>query len=273
MSWLQQLDFEKLLLFTLVLTRVSGLMMTAPIYGTKDVPIQVRALLAVALALLITPSQWEVPIEYPHSTFNFLVFVGSELLIGVFLGLAIVILFTGVQLAGQMIGRTSGLLLAEVFDPTTGISVPTFSQMLFLVSTAVFVCIGGHRMVMAALLDTFQAIPPGSFTPWEVPAFHLASSGGIEGSIAETFVILLTQSFSLAIRAAVPTVTAVLLSILVIGLIGRTVPQLNIMMVGFGINSMLALAVMSLTLGAAAWTFQEQIEPVLETVLAALVPQ
>jgi len=271
MEWLHQLDLEKFLLFTLVLTRVSGLTMTAPIYGTQDVPMQIRAMLAVALALLITPTQWDVAVVYPRSTFNYLVFIGCELLIGVCLGLGVVILFTGVQLAGQLIGRVSGLLLANVFDPVSGISVPTFSRMLFLVAMAVFVCIGGHRMVMAGLLDTFQEIPPGSVVPWEVPAFANASPGGFQGSIAEMFVVLLTQSFTLGIRAAVPVVTAVLLSILVIGLIGRTVPQLNIMMVGFGINSMLAMAMMSLTLGAAVWLFQGHIEPVLETVLNALI--
>lgn len=256
MHWLQQLDMEKFLLFTLVLTRVSGLTMTAPIYGTKDVPMQVRALLAVALALLITPSQWGVTVEYPGSTLNYLVFIGAELLVGLCLGLGVVILFSGVHLAGQMIGRIGGMMLADVFDPNLQASVPTISRLLFMVTMAVFVCIGGHRMVMAALLDTFQTIPPGS--------------GAFPSSIAETFVVLLAESFSLGIRAAVPVVTALLLSTLVMGLISRTLPQLNILMVGFGMNSLLTFATFSLTLGAAAWAFQEQIEPALELLLEAL---
>lgn len=256
MDWLHQLDLEKFLLFTLVLTRVSGLTMTAPIYGTNEVPMQVRALLAVALALLITPSQWDVAVEYPGSAINYLVFIGSELLVGLCLGLGIVILFSGAQLAGQMIGRIGGLMLADVFDPSTEASVPIFSRLLLLVTMAVFVCIGGHRLVMAGLLDTFQTIPPGS--------------GALPQSIAETFVVLLAQSFSLGIRAAVPVVTALLLSTLVMGLISRTLPQLNILMVGFGLNAMLTFATFSLTLGAAAWVFQEQVEPALEILLDAL---
>jgi flagellar biosynthetic protein FliR len=161
-DWLRQLDPEKFLLFTLVLTRVSGLTMTAPIYGTKDVPLQVRALLAVALALLLAPSQWHVDVAHPGTTLNYLVFVGSELLIGTCLGLGVVILFSGVQLAGQLVGRIGGLMLADVFDPTTESSVPMFSRLLWLVTFSVFVCIGGHRVVMAGLLDTFRTIPPGS---------------------------------------------------------------------------------------------------------------
>jgi flagellar biosynthetic protein FliR len=256
MDWLQQLDLEKFLLFTLVLTRVSGLTMTAPIYGTNDVPMQVRALLAVALALLITPTQWHVAVEYPRTTINYLVFIGGELIIGLCLGLGIVILFSGIQLAGQLVGRIGGLMLADVFDPGAEESVPVFSRLLFLVTLAVFVCIGGHRMVMAGLLDTFQTIPPGSGAPAD--------------SIAEALVVLVSQSFSLAIRASVPVVTALLLSTLVMGLISRTLPQLNILMVGFGMNSMLCFATFSLTLGAAAYVFQEQVEPALEILLDAL---
>ena len=263
MNWLHQLDLKHFLLFTLVLTRVSGLTMTAPIYGTKDVPMQVRALLAVALALLIAPTQWGASIADPGTTINYLVFIGTELLVGVCLGLGVLILFSGVQLAGQMIGRVSGLMLAEVFDPSMEASVPTFSRLLFMVTLAVFVCIGGHRMVMAGLLDTFETIPPGRFLPWHVPAFETIppGSGAFPDSIAGTFTVLLTQSFSLGIRAAVPVVTALLLSTLVMGLISRTLPQLNILLVGFGMNSMLTYAVMSITLGASVWVFQKEIEP------------
>jgi len=256
MSWLEQLDTEKFLLFTLVLTRVSGLTMTAPIYGTKDVPLQVRALLAVALAVLITPSQWDVPVVYPGNTLNYLVFLGAELLVGLCLGLGVVILFSGVLLAGQLIGRVGGMMLANVFDPSLEANVPTVARLMHLVALAVFVCIGGHRMVMTGLLDTFATIPPGS--------------GAFPVSIGETFVVLLQQSFSLGIRAAVPVVLALLLSTMVMGLISRTLPQLNILMIGFGMNAMLGFAVLSLTLGAAIWAFQAQIEPVLDFLLEGL---
>lgn len=256
MDWLSQIDAEKFVLFTLVLARVSGLVMTAPIYGTSDIPARIRALFAVALAVLITPSQWNVPVEDPGTTLNYLVFVGSELVIGLSLGLGIVVLFSGIQLAGQMMGRIGGMMLADVFDPSVGTSVPMFSRLMLLVTMAVFVCIGGHRMVMAGLLDTFATIPPGS--------------GAVPTEIAHTFVLLLAQSFALAVRAAAPVVTSLLLSTLVMGLVSRTLPQLNILAVGFGMNSMLTFGVLGLSLGAAAWVFQAELEPALETLLEAL---
>jgi flagellar biosynthetic protein FliR len=256
MSWLHQFNAEKLLLFSLVLTRVSGLTMTAPIYGTSGVPAQVRALLAVVLALLITPTQWDVAVASPQTLPMYLVLVGGELLIGLCLGLGIVVLFSGAQLAGELVSYVSGLMMAEIYDASSDSSVPIFSQLMYLVALAVFVGIGGHRIVMAGVLDTFASIPPGS--------------GVLPDSMAATFVTLVTQSFSLAIRAAAPIVTALLLATLVMGLISRTVPQLNVLMLGFGLNAFLTLAVLSLTLGAAAWAFQDQVEPALETILEAL---
>lgn len=257
MNWLAQLNFDLLILFTLILTRVSGLVMTAPIYGSSDVPIQARALLAFSLAVLVTPTQFGTLIEPPGTLPNYLTFIGSELLVGVALGLGVLVLFSGVQVAGQLIGRVSGTALSDVYDPAFGEEVPQFARLLFLLAMAVFVAVGGHRIVMAGLLDTFEAIPPGSRL---VPL-----------SLVDTFERLLTQSFSLGIRASAPVVTALLLATVVLGLISRTLPQLNVLMLGFGLNAILTFGVLALTLGAAAWVFQDQIEPAIEMLVEAFV--
>lgn len=258
MSWLSQLNADKFVLFTLVLTRVTGLTMSAPIYGSKEVPMQIRLFLSLALAVLITPSQWHVAVEYPRTMPNYLAFVGGELIIGLCLGLGIMILFYGMQLAGELVGQVGGLLLADVYDPTSETSVPLFSRFMFLVTMAVFVCIGGHRLVMGGLLDTFANVPPGG--------------SALPANVAEAFVLLMTESFTLGIRAAAPVVAALLLATLVMGLIGRTVPQLNALVMGFGINSLLTFAALALTLGASAWAFQAYVAPGLSTMLDSLVP-
>ncbi len=256
MDWLAQFPVEKFLLLTLVLTRVSGLVTTAPVYGTPDVPVQVRAVLAFALAVLVTPSQWHVSVPEPGSLANYLVLVGSEWLIGMALGLGVAILFAAADTAGQLIGQSSGLLMAELFDPAQGDNVSLFSRLLFLVALAVFVCLGGHRIVMAGLLDSFATIPPGS-AAWPT-------------SLAELLVTLTEQSLALGIRAAAPVLASLLLANLVLGLIARTVPQLNILVLGFGINSLLALGVLTFALGAAAWVVQDHFEPAVERVVQTL---
>jgi len=256
MDWLQQFDAGKFILFTLILTRVSGLLMTAPIYGTPDIPLQVRALFAFALSLLVVPSQWGVPVPDAGNLAQYLLLIGSELVIGLALGLAIAILFSGIELAGHLIDQVSGMMIAEIFDPVQGNNTSIVSRLLFWVTVSIYVAIGGHRLAMAGLLDTFQSIPPGS--------------AGMPGSLAGTLVALLSQSFELGIRAAAPVVAAMLLANLVLGLIARALPQLNLFVLGFGLNAMLALGILGISLGAAAWVFEDQIEPTVNAVIDAL---
>lgn len=255
MDWLSHIPTAKVLLFTLILARVSGLVMTAPAFGTAEVPAQIRALLAVGLTALLIPAQWHVTPALPGSPIHWLVLVGSELVVGMALGLGVAILLAGADAAGQVVGQSSGLMVAELFDPAQNENVPLFSRLLFLTAVAIFVLLGGHRLVMAALLDTFRGMPPGSAV-WRE-------------SLAETFVALAAQSLALGVRAAAPALAALLLANLVLGLIGRTMPQLNIFLVGFGLNAMLALGVLALALGAAVWVFQDQVAPAIESVVAA----
>ena len=256
MDWLEHLDAQKFLLFTLILTRVSGLCVTAPIYGAQEVPTQIRALVAFALALLVSPTQWGATVPYPGSLVQWLVLVGGELLVGMSLGIGVIVLFSGIGLAGQMVGQASGLQAAEVFDPSQGDNVSVFSRLFSMLALAVFVLIGGHRILMAGLLDTFQAIPPAGMT-LPIP-------------LAEKFVTLVTLSFSLGVRAAGPVIASLLVANLVLGLIGRTVPQLNILVIGFGMNILLTIGVLTLSLGGAVWLFQEEVEPVVEKIVQML---
>ena len=262
MALFQQFDQIRLLLeqpllvFVLILTRISTLMMTAPIFGSKEVPLQVRALLTVLLAMLVMPLYWDTPIEHPGNLVNGIVILGGEALIGLALGLGVMIVFGGVQMAGQLIGQLAGMSLADVFSPGFDDRVPVISQLLFYVAMAVFVVIGGHRQVVGALLDTFESLPLGT--------------GGMPTSIADTMVNLIALSFELGIRAAAPVMAAVLLAIIVVGLIGRTVPQMNIMALGFSLYGMVGLASLAITIGSMAWVFQDQIDFVLESLATSL---
>ncbi len=257
MSFLQAYLLNQFVVFTLVLTRVSAMVMTAPIFGSQEVPGRIRGLLAVAIAILITPLQARRAIEPPGTTLNYLVYLGGEALIGLLLGLGILILFSGIQLSGQIISQLSGMSLADVFNPGFDTSVSVFAQLLYYVTMAVFVIIGGHRLVMAALLDTFEVIPPGS--------------GAMSGATVEALTTVVTQSFVLGIRAAAPMMTALLLSTLVLGLISRTLPQINIIAIGFGLNSLVVLGGLTMSIGAIAWVFQEQIQTTLDLLVESLV--
>ncbi|HTQ40951.1 MAG TPA: flagellar biosynthetic protein FliR [Pirellulales bacterium] len=252
------LDTTPFIVFTFVLARVSGLVMTAPLFGSEQVPAQVRGLLAFALALMITPVQLAAPPAMPANLAFYALPLAGELLVGVLLGLGVKILLSGVQVAGQIISQMSGLSLAEVFNPDFDAEVPAIANMLHLVTLAVFAVIGGHRLLVGALLDTYRFLPVG----------HVMLPPAL-GSLTTS---LLAESFSLAVRGAAPAIVALMLATIVLGLISRTLPQLNVLAVGFGLNALASFAVLAVSIGAIAWLFQEQLEPAVQAIVDSLRP-
>jgi flagellar biosynthetic protein FliR len=255
MSFLQ-LYQHQLLIFLLVLTRVSGLIMIAPIFGPRNAPYQVRVFLSLVLALIISPLHWSSSFAVPNNLVAMAVLLGREAALGLALGLAITIFFSGMQLSGTIIGQMSGLQLAEAFDPNFDSSVPVFGQFLDFVAIGVFVALSGHRRVTAALLDTFRWRPPGA------DDFPL--------SVVDTLTSVTAESFIIGIRAAAPVMIALLLSVLILGLISRTVPQLNVFAVGFNLNALLVLAVLAFSLATITVVVEQQADEMLESVRASL---
>jgi flagellar biosynthesis protein FliR len=249
MNWILDYGMHLTLVFTLVFARVAGLVMTAPVFGTSQVPKRIRTLLALALAALITPMQTLEIANSPQSPVDYLLLAAGETLVGITIGVGITLLFSGLQVAGQIVNQMSGMQLADIYNPSLQENVPIFSQLLYYVAVAVFVTIGGHRRVMTALLDSFVTLPAGG--------------GAMPTEIGEMLTTLAAQSFRLGVQAAAPAMVAMLLATLVLGLISRTLPQLNVMNLGFGLNVMITLGALGVSLGTMAWVFQEQVDPML----------
>jgi len=249
MSLLETFLVGHFVVFLLVLTRISAVVMTAPLFSEHNIPLRVRALLAIFLAFLVAPLQTMPTGPVVENLVELGRLVALEALVGLLLGLGLNVLFAGLQVAGQMISQMSGMSLAEVFNPGFNDNVSVFSQLFFFLTMAVFLGLGGHRMVIEAVLETFCWAPPGQVA--------------LGGTFVEALTSIVTQSFMLGIRAIAPVITALLLSTVVLGLISRTLPQLNILLVGFNLNAMLTLGVLFLSLGTVAWTFQEETSEVL----------
>lgn len=256
MEWLETLLLGKVALFALVLARVGALVATAPLLQLTTIPVRVRALLAVTLSLLVMPLYTHVGYVEPWNLLAFTGVLFNEVLVGLLLGLGMQVLLGGVQVAGQLVSQLSGLSLAEISSPTFEDGSSVFGELIQYLTLALFVAVGGHRLVVGALLDTFQWAPPGHAMYGE--------------QFTDVLLGLLTQSFHLGIRAAAPISIALLLSTLMLGLVSRTLPQINVIAVGFGLNSLLTIGALMLTLGIIAWTFQEPIGEALQSLSEAV---
>jgi flagellar biosynthesis protein FliR len=255
-SPLLTLYLDQFLTFVLVLTRLGSLLMTLPMLGTATVPWQVRALFAVAISLVLTPLFWGQSAPRPENLLLLGTLLAREAILGLALGLAVLILLSGMQLAGQIISQTSGMTLADVANPTFDTTTPLFSQILEMLAVAIFFIVGGHRQVMDALLRSFTWMPPGS--------------GHLPNSAIEALATITSQSFDVGIRAAAPVMIALLLATLVVALISRTLPQLNAVAVGLNFNTLIVLGVLAFSLGSAAWVFQNELDGVIELVAGTI---
>jgi len=245
------------LAFVLVLSRIGALIIAMPFMSARETPKQVRVVLAVGAALLLTPMQDIGAIPQPRHLIDLVLMMAGEGIVGLSLGVSVMVLFTGLQLAGQIVGQMSGMQLASVIDPNFNSQTPLFGRLFDLVTTAVFFITGGHRQVIQAVLDTFAWMPPGE--------------AAFSRSMLDTLTACIASSFILGVQAAAPVLVSLLLSILVLGLLSRTMQQLNVMSLGFSLNSMVMMLTIWVSLGAIVWIFQNEAGNLLDKFYVSLM--
>ncbi|MBX3317307.1 MAG: flagellar biosynthetic protein FliR [Phycisphaeraceae bacterium] len=219
----------------LVVARIAGLFVFAPMVSSLTLPLRARALLAAALGLAAAPmvigAGW-ADIKPDLISLPWLLF--TETMIGVSIGLIAVTPLLALDLAGVLMGHQMGMNLARVYNPETDAEVDAIGQLLFFVGFAAFVVIGGLESLFLALLATFDRVPLGGF--------------GVEHLPLETFVGVLASGMELAARIAAPVWGAVGALMVVMGLLGKFVPQINTMTIGFMLKILLGIGVLAVSM-------------------------
>ena len=213
--------------------------MTAPLLGSRVVSMRARIGIALAVAVLAFPlvEVSNVPTQPSEVCSAFI----SEALIGALLGLGVMILFAAAQMVGAVIGQMAGIQITDQLDPNSGSASSAVSQLFAVLSLAVFALVNGPELVVSSVLDTFVSLPPGTAIK--------------TSSLLELVTQLLQQSFVLTLRGVAPAVASLMISTMVIGLIGRTYPQMNMLQVGLSSNLVVMMLAIFLTLGGCVWLF------------------
>ena len=221
-------------LLTLVVFRVTGLFLAAPLFGSRDVPKTVKLGLGLLTALLVFPAVSIPAAALPRELGGFVLFAAAELAIGVTAGFAATMLFSVFQLAGQHVAQQMGIAMADVIDPFSETEVSVLGQFQYFLALAVYVGIGAHRWLLAAVAESFASIPVGAFRPTPALVGLLSDSfGGI---------------FALSFQVAAPVLVALMLSTVALGFVARAVPQMNVLLLSFPIQIGLGIGVMIWTL-------------------------
>ncbi len=213
--------------------RIAGMVMAAPIIGTRAVPGRTRIILSLALCAAIVPHAPPPPAVVIFSPTGLLI-AAQQLLIGAAIGLVIRLVFVVVELAGQIIAQQMGLGFASLVDPQTGLQVPVLSQFYIILTTLMFFSLEGHLVLISTLVDSFKIMPIGS------------TGIGREG--LELIVDWSRTLFSGALAIALPIVVALLVVNLSFGVMARSAPQLNVFAVGFPVMILFGVFMIFLTL-------------------------
>jgi flagellar biosynthetic protein FliR len=216
-----------LLGFALVLTRISGFLLVLPIFGSRLLPIQIKAAAAVLLSLFFCAT---VPLGVDPtrvSTLGALMLLAGEAVYGLALGLIAALLFSVVQLSGHVIEQQMGLTMAEIVDPLTDEEAGPFASLLEMIFLLLFLSANGHHLFLLVLSKSYSAFPAGT-----IPTLGVLVGGVIEsGSVM----------FVACLRLAAPLLAAFLLLMVALALLARLIPEMDIFFLGLPMQAALGL--------------------------------
>lgn len=214
----------------LIFLRVAAIVFSTPVLDTATIPVLFKAGLAFAVSILLLPVVHAVVSIQDLSLMAFVIGVFSEIAIGVTIGLSVKLLFTGIQLAGQIAGFQMGFAVANVVDPTTSIQIPILAQFYNLTAMLVFLSINAHHMFFTALVDSYKILPPLSMQ--------------ISPQLVGMMMQLAANMFVVAIKVGAPLIAVMLVVSVGLGLVARTVPQIHIFIVAMPLKILIGLVFM-----------------------------
>jgi len=216
-----------------VLVRVSILIFLLPLFGARDIPALWKAGLSLVMAVVITPVV-PVPEALPQKAAEVVVAAAGELILGLTLAVGVRFLFASVQLAGQFMSFQMGFSVGKAIDPQEGGQSTSLSELLYIFTVLIFFATDGHHLFIRALAHSFQVVPVTTFS-WSP-------------SLVEALVRTSSEMFVIALKIAAPILVALFLSNLCLGIVARTVPQVNVLMIGFPLNIGIGLVFLGMTL-------------------------
>ena len=221
----------------LVMFRTGSFLMTVPVFGHMTIPRALKIYLIVLFSFIIFPTTLALrasSLAPPATLAHLVLAVLNEIFIGLLMGFAVIIVFSAVQYAGQLVGMQMGLAIANVWDPMGAGEISLIGEFYYLLSLLLFLTINGHYYVINALIRCFTLVP--------------VSGGAFHASLGEYLVTLTGMIFVVAIKLSAPVIITLYILNVILGIVARTVPQMNVFIVGFPLAIGVGFALIAFTL-------------------------
>ena len=252
---LQEL-FTFLILLLIASLRVGAFLVSAPFFGGRMVPLQIRIVFSFCLGFWVLGT-----LEFPSLSIllgpKLILIIMQELFIGLTVGLVLNIGFAAVSLAGEKIAATSGLAFAATVDPTGGGQSPVISQIFMMFLIVTFFTINGHLMVLGFIYKSFEYYPLGEFTTYG----DLVSAGLSASEIL----------FKSAAMIMLPIVVVLIFVNIAVGFITKSAPQLNLFSFGFPMTLIGAFLILYFSVDAIAFAFKDLLLEIIDLLMSLLV--
>ncbi len=238
---------DRVILFFLLFARLSGLFAFFPFFSHANIPLSIKTSITFFMVVFLFPL---LPALHVTPTFlNLTLAILSEILIGLIAGLFLTIALSILQMAGMQMSFVMGFTMASVVDPQTSTSIPVLSQILALIGLMIVLAFNGHHQMLIFIADSLSLLPLGTFYP--------------QLNIVDYLLKATTGMFVYGFILSFPVVAFSLLLDVVFGMLMKTMPQFNLLVVGFPIRIAVSLVVIIVTLASVMLLFKREFQEAL----------
>jgi flagellar biosynthetic protein FliR len=245
-------------IYVLVLFRIAGMMIWAPLLGSTQIPKQVKAMIACVLAAAIAPNL-SVHVAIPTTSWGLAIAIGGEIVFGAAMGFILSLVFIAAQWAGEIMGQQMGLNLGQTLNPQFGGGGSVVGDLYFFLTLLIFLCIGGHLAMIKGVFESFSALP--------------LLSVSMNRPLLNTITSVFGGATMLAMQLAAPMLVTMLVVDMVLGFVGKTVPQLNIMSAGISMRALAGMMVLIIGLSLTSSIIRTQLGGMVQLVLNLYAPR
>ncbi|SFA77374.1 flagellar biosynthetic protein FliR [Lentibacillus halodurans] len=248
---LELINLSAIPVYLLVFVRIAAFFVTLPLfsYTTIPTPFKIGFTFFLAFIMYYTVDGSAVPVD---DTYLFLLI--KEAMVGLLIGLLAYIILSAVQVAGGFIDFQMGFAIANVMDPQTGAQSPLTGQYFYIIALLFLLSVNGHHLLIDGIFNSYQLIPLEAFIPFQ------------DGKIAEFIIQMFNEMFLIAFQMAIPIVGCLFLVDVALGIIARTVPQLNVFVVGLPLKIFVSFVVILIFLSL----YMMLVENLFETIFIAM---
>ena len=234
--------------FMLVVARLSGLFLIAPIFSSPMIPPRIKVMILFVLAATLTPIVSNDVETVPTDIFDLVLAIGVESLIGFALGFSVAIVFSAVQIGASLIDTSIGFSMANIIDPLNNAQGAVLGSFYTMVATLSFLSVNGHHWLLAGFKRSFEVVPVG-----QMPDIEL---------MIENLFATFTSLFSMAFQIAAPVLMTLLLVDVALGIVSRVVPQMNVFFVGVPLKIGIGLVAVIISLPSFTGFLQQRVDDI-----------